>query len=485
VSQTLEYQTPSHARQSPTVVFTLLCVMMFLQFFVWGAWYVTAANFMIAKNAAGSIASAYTVSPIAAIVSPFFLGMIADRFFATEKVLAVLHFLGAVALAAAPAAMGVSPTMFVVALLLHMLCYMPTIGLTNTMSFHNLSDQEKQFPFVRVFGTLGWIAANLVVSAIGADQTEMQFYVAAVAGVALAVFSFFLPHTPPPAQGKEVSAREIIGVDALAMLKRPSYLIFMVSAFLICIPLAAYYSSANAFVQTAGVSRIAATMSLGQMAEVVFMLAMPLFFRSLGVKWMLAIGMLAWVVRYGLFAAAAPNAVLSMIILGILLHGICYDFFFVTGFIYTDKKANKEIRGQAQGLLVLVTYGLGLGIGAQMIGVVLERTVGSARLTQLTTMTAKETQLKADQQKLAAGATLEKAALQVQIDAQHQQVESLRTTLLAEFRRFWLVPCVIAAVVFLLFAALFRDDAKEPVEPLPERRGFAVVPPTSGDGSTP
>src|SRR5688500_5604709 len=262
--------------------------MMFLQFFVWGAWYVTTSNYMNAHPVIGGtmIAWAYSVSPIAAILSPFFLGMVADRFFATEKVLAVLHLLGGLAIAAAPMAADTSATLFVVALGLHMLCYMPTIGLTNSIAFANLTNQEKQFPFIRVFGTLGWIAANLVVSALKADKGDMQYYVAAGAAVVLAAFSLMLPHTPPPAKGKTVTAREIIGVDALAMLKHRSYLVFIICAFFVCIPLAAYYAFANVFVESVGVQRVAAVMSLGQMAEVLFMLLMPMFFAFLGVRWM-------------------------------------------------------------------------------------------------------------------------------------------------------------------------------------------------------
>jgi nucleoside transporter len=418
VTQTLNYETPS--RSMDMGVYVRLCAMMFLQFFVWGAWYVTASNYMNAKGIGGMIPWAYSVSPIAAIIAPVFVGMIADRFFATERVLAVMHLLGAIAIGLAPAAANAGGTMFVAALLVHMLCYMPTINLTNTISFRNLTNQEKQFPLVRVFGTLGWIAANWTVSGIKADQNQNQFYLTAAAGLALAVFSLALPHTPPPAKGKQVSAGELLGFGALSMLRNRSYLVFMICSFLICIPLALYYAYANLFVQAAGVERVAATMSLGQVAEVLFMFLMPLFFAMFGVKWMLAIGMLAWVVRYGLFAAAAPNATVWLIAAGILLHGICYDFFFVTAFIYTDKRSPNEIRGQAQGLLVLVTYGLGMFVGAQLGGVVFERMVGQAN------------------------ATLSSA--------------------LPSYQKFWLFPCIFAAVIFALFVIFFRDDRKGPVE---------------------
>ena len=417
MTQTLNYETPS--RSMDMGVYIRLCAMMFLQFFIWGAWYVTASNYMNAKGIGGLIPWAYSVSPIAAIIAPVFVGMIADRFFATERVLAVMHLIGAIAMALAPAAANISGPMFIAALLVHMLCYMPTINLTNTISFRNLTNQEKQFPLVRVFGTLGWIAANWTVSGLQADQNQNQFYLTAAAGLALAVFSLALPHTPPPAKGKQVSAGELLGLGAVSMLRRRSYLTFMICAFLICIPLAVYYAYANVFVQAAGVQRVAATMSLGQVAEVLFMFLMPLFFAMFGVKWMLAIGMLAWVVRYGLFAAAAPSATVWMIAAGILLHGICYDFFFVTAFIYTDKRSPNEIRGQAQGLLVLVTYGLGMLVGAQLSGLLFNDIVGAANATS--------------------------------------------PSALGAYQKFWLWPCIFAAVIFAIFVIFFRDDTKEPV----------------------
>ncbi|WP_164101761.1 MFS transporter [Candidatus Laterigemmans baculatus] len=345
-----------------------LGIMMFLQFFVWGAWYVTVGNYMTEHEMSDWIGWAYTVAPIAAIISPFFLGMIADRFFASERVLGVLHLLGGLIMLAAPTAAESSSEAFILVLFLHTLCYMPTLGLTNTLTFHNITNQEKEFPIIRVFGTVGWIVAGILVSAVlNADFTDTQFYVTAAAAGLLGVFSFFLPHTPPPAKGKKITFGEIVGIDALSLLKQPSFAVFIIASFLICIPLAAYYAFAPVFTAKVGFEDPGFIMSFGQMSEIFFMLAMPLFFARLGVKWMLLVGMIAWVVRYGLFAAADANDTLWMVLGGIILHGICYDFFFVTGFIYTDKKCSKEIRGQAQGFLVLVTQGLGLGIGAQVM----------------------------------------------------------------------------------------------------------------------
>jgi len=346
-----------------------LSVMMFLQFFIWGAWYVTVGIFMGENGMGADTHWAYTVGPLAAVISPFFLGMIADRYFDVEKVLGVMHLLGGVAILAAPFMSG-SPTVFILLLALHMLCYMPTIGLTNTLAFHNITDQEKQFPLIRVFGTLGWIAAGVLVSlGLNAETSAIPFYVAGGASILMGFFSFTLPHTPPPAAGSgSVTAREILGLDALAKLRSRSFNVFILSSFLICIPLATYYNFAPIFANDVELTNVAFKMSFGQMSEVLFMVLMPFFFRRLGVKWMLVVGMGAWVLRYALFALAAPAGTVWLIMFGIILHGICYDFFFVTGQIYVDKKSTADIRGQAQGLLVLITLGLGMLIGAQVSG---------------------------------------------------------------------------------------------------------------------
>jgi len=399
-----------------------LSVMMFLEFFIWGAWYVTVGNFMNANGMKEGIAWAYSVGPIAAIVSPFFLGMVADRFFPSEQVLRVMQFVAAIAMyGAAIAGLHGHQVLFIVMLLIHMLAYMPTLGLTNTIAFHAMSNSEKQFPLVRVFGTLGWIAANWVVSKwLHADKLAIQFYVTAAACAALGFFSFFLPHTPPPAKGQPTSARAILGLDSLELMKSRSFAVFIISSFLICIPLAAYYAFAPVFVDAVKFKDPAFTMSFGQVSEVFFMVVMPLFFAYFGVKYMLLVGMLAWVVRYGFFAAAAPHPeeLQWMVVMGILLHGICYDFFFVTGFIYTDKKATKQIRAQAQGFLVLVTQGLGMLIGAQVCGALFGNIVKG-----------------------------EGAAL------------------LQNWQKFWLIPCIAAGAIMVLFFLLFRDDTKVPAIP--------------------
>jgi nucleoside transporter len=403
--------------KSGATIATLLSAMMFLEFFIWGAWYVTMSTFMTEAGMASRIGLAYMLCPIAAIISPFFLGMVADRFFASEKVLAVLQIIGGGAMFLVPSAAraGVGP--FLGVILIHALCYMPTLGLTNTIAFANMTNQEKQFPIIRVFGTWGWIIAGWIISLVlHADATATPFLLAGGAAVLMGIFSFFLPHTPPPAKGRQVRLAQILGVDALSLFRRSSFVVFAIASFLVCIPLAAYYNFAGRMVTDFGRS-VAGWMTIGQMAEVVFMLLMPLFFVRLGAKWMLAVGMLSWVVRYALFAAGAPAGAFLLVILGIALHGMCYDFFFVTGFIYTDKRAAKEIRGQAQGLLVLITQGLGLGIGSYLTGELFNRFVGDAK----------------------GGAAL------------------------PLYPKLWWFCAAWALVVLIFFVLSFRDDSNEPV----------------------
>lgn len=356
---------------------TRLSIMMFIQFFVWGAWYTTIAVYMTNHGMADLTHWPYTVNPIAAIIAPFFLGLVADRYFATEKVLGVLHILGGIFMFLAPA-MVASPTLFILMVFLHNLCYMPTLGLSNTIAFHNVEDQEKQFPMIRVFGTIGWIIAGLFISFVLVsmvsdglpEATALPLYTTAIGSILLGLYSFSLPHTPPPAKGQPVSIRSILGVDAFKQLGSRSFYIFIIASLLLCIPLAAYYNFTQIYLGDMGFTKIAGTQTLGQMSEIVFMLLIPFFFKRFGVKWMLAVGMGAWMLRYGLFAMGASDAVTWMILGGIALHGICYDFFFVTGQIYVDKKATPEIRGQAQGFIILVTYGIGMFFGARIAGAV-------------------------------------------------------------------------------------------------------------------
>lgn len=396
-----------------------LSIMMFIQFFLWGAWYTTIAVFMTSEGMETLTHWPYTVNPVAAIVAPFFLGLVADRYFATEKVLAVLHLLGGIIMLIVPQTTG-TPTLFITLLLLYNLCFMPTLGLSNTLSFHNIEDQEKQFPMIRVFGTIGWIVAGLFVSfvlggfteeGVVPESTALPLYTTGIASIILGLYSFTLPHTPPQGAGEQVSVRTIIGLDALKQLGSRSFYIFIISSLLICIPLAAYYNFTQLFLGATGFDNIAATQSWGQVSEVVFMLLIPVFFRRFGVKWMLLIGMGAWALRYGLFSMAAPDSVTWMILLGILLHGICYDFFFVTGQIYVDKKSTPAVRGQAQGFLVLVTYGVGMFIGAQVAGIVFNSFLGGASALTLD-----------------------------------------------QWKSFWLIPAGLAVVVMIFFALMFREE---------------------------
>ncbi|MBX3410175.1 MAG: MFS transporter [Phycisphaeraceae bacterium] len=362
-----------HDSQPSSLAFPRLSAMMFLQFFVWGSWYVSMTGWMNQQGLAGLTGWAYTVCPIAAVVSPFFVGMIADRFFATQRVLGVLHLAGAVPMLLIPVLLAKPASgdttafahPYVLLLLAHALCYMPTLALSTSISFRHLSSAQGQFPLVRVFGTLGWIAGNIAVSYLpGGDRSAHQFTLTAGAGALLGLLCFFLPRTPPAAAGKAISVGQVLGLDSLRLLAKPGYAVFALCSFLLCIPLAGYYAFARSYAEHTGFEKPTFTMSYGQMSEIIFMVLMPLFFARLGVRWMLAVGMLAWVVRYALFGGAADGQIMWMVLAGILLHGICYDFFFVTGFIYVDKVAPEHIRAQAQGFLVLLTQGLGLGVGA-------------------------------------------------------------------------------------------------------------------------
>lgn len=349
-----------------------LSTMMFLQLFVWGAWYSTAGNYLNTIGLPGAIWWTYAMPAVGAMVSPFLVGLVADRIFPTQIVLGVLHIAGGIAIGlAAWLTTGEEPsgTTFNLVLLVHTVCYMPTLALVNSLSFHHLDEPDRQFPGIRVLGTIGWIAAGIVVSKwLQADEQVLPFYVAAGAGIVMGVYALTLPHTPPPSKGKEVTIRDVLGLDALELLKSRSFTVFIVGSFLTCIPLSFYFQHAPQVLNQVDVAEPAFKMTFGQMSEIVFMIAMPAFFARLGVKNMLLLGMVAWGVRYGLFAFGAPGAVAWMLVVGILLHGICYDFFFVTGQIYVNQCARPQIRGAAQGFLVLVTLGAGMFVGSLVAG---------------------------------------------------------------------------------------------------------------------
>jgi nucleoside transporter len=438
-----------------------LSIMMFLQFFIWGAWYVTGPNYLSKIGfGANDFGWTYSVGPIAGMISPFFVGMIADRFFAAQKVLGIMHLLGAALMFGATVMMKAatpSPDTINLVFFFFMLTYFPTLALTNTIAMKSMTNSEKEFPLIRVLGTIGWIVAGLSLSWAHWDQTINMFYLTAGASVVLGLFSFMLPNTPPTATGP-VSARQIIGLDALVLLKNRSYFIFMLSSLLICIPLAFYYQIASRVVEMGGLP-IGQTMSYGQMSEIFFMLIMPLFFARLGVKWMLALGMLAWVVRYALFAFGASSQIAWMIIGGIVLHGICYDFFFVTGQIYTDQVAPKNIRAQAQGMLVLFTLGVGMAIGAKVAGQIeaMHTTDASKQFAAQVVEIGK--QIDATKAKAAAASVADKASLEKEVETlSTAQGEARKSELRAiEWKPLWGKPAIFAAGVLVLFVLMFRN----------------------------
>jgi nucleoside transporter len=350
-----------------------LSFMMLLQFFVWGAWFVTLGTHLGNIGFTGSqIGYAYLMNNIAAIISPFFVGMIADRYFASQKVMGVLYLLGGVIMHFAANSIAVGP--LIVLLLLYNLTYMPTLALVNAVSFHQMTSPDKQFPRIRVWGTIGWIVAGLTITFIqfhifaDVEKSELPMKMAGIASIVLGLYSFTLPNTPPQNVGKQITFGEVLGVKALRLLKERSFFIFVLCSLLISIPLAFYYSFANPFLNDLHMEGAAGKQTMGQMSEVAFMVLMPWFLVRLGVKKTLLVGMLAWVVRYAFFANGNLGSGVWMLYAGILLHGICYDFFFVTGQIYTDRKAPKEIRASAQGFIALITYGVGLGIGSAFGG---------------------------------------------------------------------------------------------------------------------
>jgi nucleoside transporter len=403
----------------PAVRFKL-AVMMFLQFALWGSWFVTMGTWL--EKGSGfsglQVGAAYSTMNWGAILAPIIAGALADRFFQAQKVMGVLHLAGAALLWWISTI--TDPTEFFWTLLVYAICYMPTLGLANAISFHQMSDPGRQFGFIRAFGTLGWIVVGIAVGSVvpkylgyPIEATNLPVRISAGISLVLGVYAFMLPATPPAGAGRRPSIAQALGLETLALMKDRSFAVFVLGSLLICIPLSFYYSFANLFLNESGMEGAASKMTLGQMSEVLFLVLIPFFFARLGVKKMLLIGMAAWALRYVVFAFGNNQEMVWMLYAGIILHGICFDFFFVTGQIYVDKSVSVAQRAAAQGFIHVVTYGVGQLIGSWAAGYVVERYT-------------------------IAGDT----------GTQHL------------WQTIWLVPAVMAFAVMLLFAVFFRDPAR-------------------------
>ena len=355
-----------------------LSLMMFLEFFIWGAWWVTFGTFLNSNlNASGSeSALAFSTQSWGAIIAPFFIGLIADRYFNAERILGILHLIGAGLMYLMADTSDFS--LFYPYVFAYYLAYMPTLALVNSVSFFQMKDPAKEFSNIRVFGTIGWVTAGMVISyffhwdspsAIENGALKNTFLMTAVASAILGLFSFSLPKTPPSkSDNKGISISDILGLDALSLLKDQNFLMFFVASVLICIPLAFYYQYTNLFLVDMGMPNPTGKMALGQVSEALFLLLLPVFFKRFGFKKTLLVGMAAWAIRYTLFAYGDAGELTFMLLIGIALHGICYDFFFVSGQIYTDFKAGEKVKSAAQGMITLATYGVGMLIGFWVAG---------------------------------------------------------------------------------------------------------------------
>ncbi|MGC6457388.1 MAG: MFS transporter [Akkermansiaceae bacterium] len=427
-----------------------LSIMMFLQFFVWGAWFVTLFLVLGGNDLGEIIADSYSTAPVAAIIAPLFLGLIADRFFSSEKVMGVLLLIGGALMLAVPSAVSSGNGSLVYWLFLgHMLCYMPTLGLGNTIAFTNLP--RDVFPKVRVWGTIGWIAAGLVAGYLGWSASTNLFWMAGISSLALGLFCFALPNTPPPSAGQPINFRALFMVDAFKMFSIPAFAVFMVCSTLICVPLAYYYLNASGYLANMGFEQPASAMSIGQMSEIFFMLLIPFFFRKLGVKWMIMIGMIAWMLRYLLFALGAPDQVAWMLFAGIALHGICYDFFFVTGFMYADRIAPEKIKGQVQSMLVFFTQGVGMYFGFK---------IAASRLAPVKESSdALGAAIKAGRPEEKIG-FFEQFGQMFSVSMPDSVDESVLSSASGLWKEYWMLPVYMAAVIAVIFFLGFRDKSK-------------------------
>lgn len=410
-----------------------LSLMMFLNFFIWGAWFVTLGTFLSNNLSATGAESGrvFSTQSWGAIIAPFFIGLIADRFINAEKILGVLHLLGAALMYQLYQAESIS--VFYPYVLIYMIIYMPTLALVNSVSFNQMRDPEKEFSSIRIFGTIGWIVAGLLISflfrwdsktSIADGLLRNTFLMAGAASAILGLFSFTLPKTPPTKKaGEKISINQILGLDALKLLKDKNFAVFFISSILICIPLAFYYQNANPFLTNVGMSNPTGKMTIGQISEVGFLLLLPVFFTRFGFKKTILVGMLAWALRYLLFAYGNAGELSFMLLLGIALHGICYDFFFVSGQIYTNARAGERFKSAAQGLITLATYGVGMLIGFAVAGAV------------------------TDAYKLTDGSF--------------------------DYKMIWTIPAAIAFGVMILFLLLFRDEKKQSVTAGKAEKGLA------------
>ncbi|MES2853153.1 MAG: nucleoside permease [Bacteroidota bacterium] len=396
-----------------------LSIMMFLEFFIWGAWFVTLGTFLgnNLKASGSETAAIFSTQSWGAIIAPFIIGLIADRYFNAEKILGILHLIGAFLMYQMYQSEEVG--MFYTYVLSYMILYMPTLALVNSVSFNQMKDPEKEFANIRVWGTIGWILAGLSISfifhwdtaeAISEGFLKNTFLLAGIAALVLGIFSFSLPKTPPKVSEEKIKIGDIIGLDALKLLKDKNFAIFFISSILICIPLAFYYQNAHPFLTEAGIANPTGKMAIGQISEALFLLLIPVFFTRFGFKKTILVGMLAWAIRYVLFAYGNGDDLSFMLIIGIALHGICYDFFFVSGQIYTNSKAGEKYKSAAQGLITLATYGVGMLIGFAVAGWI------------------------TDNYKMLDGAI--------------------------NWEMVWIIPAGIALAVFLLFALLFNEKNK-------------------------
>jgi nucleoside transporter len=393
-----------------------LSVMMFLEYFIWGAWYVTLGTWLGQQLhfSGQEIGLAAGTTALGAMLSPFLVGLMADELFANQRLLAALHGIGGALLWFASTRTTFGVLYFI--LLVYSLCYMPTMALTNALAFRQMKDPKQDFGSIRVLGTAGWIVAGLLIGYMGVESTAVPIRVAAASSILMAIYSLTLPHTPPLRSAHGFRLSNVFPPEAFALFKDRNFAVFVLASFLICIPLQFYYTFTNPFLNEIGVQNAAGKMTMGQMSELLFMITLPWFFRRLGVKYTLMLGMLAWVLRYVCFGTGNSTSLVWLLYLGIVLHGICYDFFFVTGQVYVDQKAPPALRAAAQGLITFITYGIGMFIGSWICGRVVDFYARSSAATGVP----------------------------------------------HDWLSIWMVPAIASAIVLLFFSAGFRSKEGQP-----------------------